>query len=418
MLRFIFVVLLLLSVALPDARAEEELCWKDCLKEAEQNHPDLISAREALNQAKSNRAITRSSALPQISSDLSAKTAKAATGATSDTYTYGLSGKQLLFDGFKTSYNIAAATEDVKSAQYSYDVTSTNIRLDLRTAFVELLKAQELLGITQDIAARRKENLEMVKLRYEAGREHKGSLLNAQANAAQAEFEVAQAKRNIDLTQRQLSRELGRTKFSPIKAKGDLQILSTEQESPDFEHLAEHNPFLLELITKKESARFDLKSARADFFPEVSANASTGRSDAHWPPGDDTWSAGVSLSFPVFEGGSRLAQVSKARAALNQAEADERSGKDGLVFTLVQAWKELQDAIDKVEVEQKFLAAAEERAKITQAQYSIGVISFDDWSIIEDNLVNARKSFLNAKTDALVKEASWIEAKGGTLDYE
>jgi outer membrane protein TolC len=112
-----------------------------------------------------------------------------------------------------------------------------------------------------------------------------------------------------------------------------------------------------------------------------------------------------------------LAEVSKAKAELNQAQADQISKRDIVVFALEQAWKEWQDAIDKVTVEQQFLNAAEERARIAQSQYSTGLVSFDDWSIIEDNLVSAKKSLLTAKADALIAEASWIQAKGGTLNY-
>ncbi len=417
-IKFLTISLLVLSISPGKAGADEILTWEDCVQEAKQNHPDLISAEEELNQAKAAKAIAQSDALPQITGSVSGRTAKASTGATTDTYAYDINGQQLLFDGFKTAHNISSAREDVKSAQYNYDVASSNVRLSLRIAFVKLLKAQSLSSITKDIAKRRRQNVELVGLRYEAGREHKGSLLTAQANLAQAGYEVAQGRRDIDLAQRRMTKELGYTKFTPIKVKGDFEVLYFGRERPEFERLADSNPFLLELIVKKEAARFDLKSAKADFFPQVYANASAGKTDAYWPPRNDVWSAGVSLSLPVFEGGSRIAQVSKARAALNQRQADERSGRDSVILTLEEAWKDLQDTIEKKEVQRKFLEAAEERAKITQAQYSTGLISFDNWTIIEDDLVSAKKSHLDAQADALVAEANWVQAKGGTLDYE
>jgi len=396
--------------------AEEVLTWEDCVNEALKNHPDVISAQEELNQAKANKAITKSSFLPQISTGLSGKTSKTSAKGTTDTYSYDITSRQLLFDGFRTSYDITSAAEDIKSAQYDYEVTLSNVMLRLRSAFVELLKVRELSDITEDITNRRNKNVELVKLRYEVGREHKGSLLTAQANLAQAEFEVAQAKRNSSLAQRWLTKELGRMKLAPIRVKGDLEVKYSDRGKPDFERLSENNPFLQELIARKEAARFGLKSAQADFFPDVYASASAGRTDSYWPPHKEEWSAGVTLSFPIFEGGSRIAEVSKARATLNQAQADERSGRDSVILTLEETWKELQDAIDKVEVQQKFLEAAQERAKITQVQYSTGLISFDNWTIIEDNLVNAKKSFLDTQANALVAEARWIQAKGGILD--
>lgn len=398
--------------------AEEGLTWEDCVKITRQNHPDLVSAEEKLNQAKADKVITTSNLLPQVDSSLSEKTSKSATKDKTDTYSYEVTGKQLLFDSLKTPYDIVRAKEEIKSLQFNYEVTSSNVRLRLRNAFVELLRAQVLLGVTEEIAQRREQNAKLIKLRYEAGREHKGSLLTAEANLAQAEFEVSQAKRNIKLAQRRLNKELGRTKFVPVRVKGDFEIVHSDRNQPEVEDLAERNPFLQELIAQKEAARFGLKSAKADFFPQVYANTSYGKTASAWPPDSEAWSVGASLSLPIFDGGRRRAVVSQSRAKLNQTQADERSGRDSVILTLEETWTELQDAIDKVQVEKKFLEAAEERANITQAQYSSGLITFDNWIIIEDNLVSAKKSFLEAQADALIAEANWVQAKGGTLDYE
>lgn len=409
--------LLFLNAGLINAAAEEILNWQDCISEALKNHPDLASALAKLKQVAIDKAIAQSELLPEITSEISGKTAKTATTET-DTYAYSISGKQLLFDGFKTTHDVSAASQTIKAQEYNYIIASSDIRLSLRTAFAGLLEAQELVSITEEIFQRRKQNNELVRLRYEAGREHKGALLTAEADLAQAELERTQAERNLTLSQRKMIKELGRRQFTPVKVKGDFNIQRVNRERPDFEYLADNTPFLKELVAKKEAARFDLDSAKADFFPQVYLNTSAGKTDSSWPPDNDLWSAGVTLSFPIFEGGSRISEVSKARAVLEQKQAEERSGRDSVILTLEETWTELQDAIDEVLVQEKYLAAVEERARIAGAQYSSGLISFDDWVIIEDNLINARKSFLNARADALVAEATWIQAKGGALDYE
>jgi outer membrane protein TolC len=398
--------------------ADEALTWEGCLQEAKKNHPDLISAEAVVKQAQANRAIATSNILPQVSTEVRQSTAKsAASTKRSDTYSYGVTAQQLLFDGLKTPYDIAAAGKNVKSARYSYTVTSADIRLSLRTAFIELLKTQEFLSIAEDIAVRRKQNADLVQLLYDGGREHRGSLLTAQADLSQAEFDVAQAKRNIILAQRQLTKELGRTVFNPLRVIGDFNIVPTTSNRPNFETLAASTPFLEALAAEKEASKLDLKSAKADFFPQVYANAHVGRSDAYWPPDNDEWSIGVTLTFPLFEGGRRWAEVSKARAVLNQKKADERSQRDSVILTLADTWTTWQNSIDNVAVQKNFLKAAEERAKIAQAQYSNGLISFDNWTIIEDELVRTQKSFLDAQGNAFLAEAQWIQAQGGTLDY-
>jgi outer membrane protein TolC len=396
--------------------AKETLTWEECIQEAKKNHPDLISAEAVVNQTKADKAIVISTMLPQVSTELNQSTLKS-TNNTTHTYSYGITAQQLLFDGLKTPYDIAAAAKNVKSAEYNYKVTSADIRLRLRTAFISLLKAQELLTITKDISVRRKQNADLVKLLYEGGREHRGSLLTAQANLAEAEFEVTQAQRTITVSQRQLSNEVGRTEVTPIQATGNFEDINVNRERPNFEMLADRNSSLEILIAQREAATLSLKSAKAEFFPQVYANAQAGRTDSSWPPGNDEWSVGTTLTLPLFEGGRRWANVSKAKAVLSQAQEDERSTQDSVILALQQTWTNWQDAVDTVAVQKEFLQAAEERAKITRALYANGLITFDNWTIIEDTLVQAQKSYLNARANAFITEAQWIQAQGGTLEY-
>ncbi len=416
-LGFLFVACLLCSVLTIRAVAEDTLTWEDCIKEALKNHPDLISGKEKVKQTEADRDITSSARLPQVTSEINGRRSKAATQTETDTYSYRVTGNQLLFDGFKTASDIGAASETITAQQYNYAVVSSNTRLNLRKAFTSLLRAQELISITEEIAKRRKQNVELVQLRYEAGREHRGALLIAQADLAESVFEVAQAKRNLSVAQRELSKELGRKKLLPMTVEGTFDIKEVNRQEPDFEFLADTTPFLKELIAQKEAARFGLKSAKADYFPQVYLKASFGEVSSDWPPEDDEWSAGLTLSFPIFEGGSRRARVSRSKSQLKQLQADERSGRDVVVLTLAKTWKTLQDATDNVSVQNKFLEAARERAKIASTQYSTGLITFDDWIIIENNLVNAKKAYLDAQANLLVAGAAWVQAKGSTLEY-
>jgi outer membrane protein TolC len=298
-------------------------------------------------------------------------------------------------------------------------VVSSNVRLAIRAAFVELLAAQERLGILEDIAKRRRDNLMLVTLNYGAGKEHIGSLLLAQADLEQAKFEIEEAKRNIYASQTRLIKRLGRMKITPVKVQGDFSIAHPERERPNLDSLAESNPFLKEVISKKDAARFGIKSAKADFFPKVYADASRQRDHIGNPRDNtDNWMFGATFSLPVFDGGLRMAEVSKAKALFSQLEADERGGRDNVIVTLDETWKKFQDAIDEVSVRKSYLHAAEERAKITKTQYSLGLISFDNWIIIEEELVRAKKAFLDIQATVLLREAEWIQAKGGTLDYE
>jgi outer membrane protein TolC len=220
------------------------------------------------------------------------------------------------------------------------------------------------------------------------------------------------------VAERQLTKELGRRIFIPMKADGAFEVKDPCGNMPDLDNIADTNPLLRQLIAKREAAKFGLKSAYADFSPQIYVNGSMGNSGTNPPPDKNEWSIGTSVTFPFFDGGNRFAQVSQAKAVLGQAVDDERSGRDGVIYTLANTWNNLQNAVDKVAVQKEYLEAAIERARISDAEYGIGLLSYDNWIIIENNLVAARKSLVSAEADALIAEANWIQAKGGTLDYD
>ncbi|MFA5271722.1 MAG: TolC family protein [Candidatus Omnitrophota bacterium] len=401
--------------------AEEALSWQDCVKEAAKNHPDLIAAEEVVKQSEAGKKITASTLYPQVSTNLSASTARNDNGITNtvgDAYNYGVEGSQLIFDGTKTVNNVRAASENIKASKEAYRFTSTDVRLRLRTAFINLLKAQESLRISGDIYKIRSKNLGLIMLRYRSGLEHKGALLTAEANLAQAKLGIVASERSVNVARRQLAKEMGKIETISTIAKGDFNIKESLEKKPDLELLAKNNPSLRQLIAQANAAEFGVKSAYADFWPTVSASAGAGKNDSHWSPKSDEWNLGLTLTLPVFEGGLRVAQVEQAKASLGQTKAKEKSTRDSIIFTLEQAWAGLEDTVDNVKVQRELLTATEERSKIAQAQYSIGFISFDNWTIIEDNLVSAKRTLLNAQADALLAEASWVKAKGETLEYE
>ena len=401
-----------------DAYSEELITWEECLRTARQSNPDLISAIEQIKQANRDIGIDLSGILPQIDSEVRGKRVKSNTKKPANTYTYTVSASQLVFDGFKTSSEVSNALKTFNAVCYNYDVVSSDVRLALRSAFTNLMRAEALILITENIFLRRKQNLELVKLRYEGGREHRGAYLTAQADVAQAELDIAEAERSVLLSQRELSKELGLEKMKSMVAEGDFSLSGDYSAKPDIDYLARATPFLKELISKKEAAVYNVNSKEADFFPKLYLDGSFGRTNNEWPPKKNEWSAGVSASLPLFEGGSRVLEVSKAKSELIQAKSEERSGRDSVLVTLERSWKNLKDAVADVSVKNKFLIAAEERAKISRAQYATGLTSFNDWIIIEDNLVKAQKAYLDAEAEMLYAEAYWIQAIGGTLAYD
>ena len=419
-LRYVLFFLVLTAFAVKPclaASAYETLTWEQCLVEAAAHHPDLQSAAQSVLQAEAQHNIVKGGLLPSVSASLGGERSGSNVAAPFGSWSYGLNASQLLFDGAKTCNLVNAASENIKASRYSMAKVSSSTRLALRTAFVQLMTAQKQVVLAAEIAAKRRQNLRLIGLLYQSGTENIGSKSKANADLAESDFEVAQAKRGLEMAQVVLNTELGRESFRPLMVSGQFTASETTRTLPDFDRIVRDNPVYLNQISQKESSRYSLEAARSAFMPNVYISTGVGNSSfTQLPPDRTNFQVGVNVAVPIFQGGTGKATVAKARALLNQLTYDEKSIYFSLMRSLEQAWKNFLDASDNVSVQKKYLDAAGERARIADAQYSSGLVSFNEWTIIEDNLVSAKKSYLNAQSNLLLTEANWVQAKGGTLE--
>ncbi len=421
---------LILAAMPPDrARAAETLTWGQCLSEAASNHPDLRAAAAAVRKAEAQVAVDQGGLYPTVSisgsgnrsgnfTDGGGGSSLASTSSGGNGYWSAVaSASQLLFDGGKTRNTISSDRETAKASQYAADVISSSTRYALRTAFVQLLTAQQQVKLAAEIVEIRRHSLRLIGLLYKSGSENIGSYSKAKADLAQAEFELAQAARGLKVAQAVLCTQLGRRNISVLAVSAPFTATESVGARPDFDQLVRDHPSFRQLAAQSEASRYGLEAARSAFVPKVTLSSSVGNSAfPSIPPERINWLVGFNVSVPIYQGGTGKATVAMARASLNQFAANEESGYLSLLRTLEQSWKNFRDAAENVDVQKLYLAAAAERAKISDAQYSSGLVTFNDWTIIEDNLVSAKKSYLTARSTLLTAEAAWVQAKGGTFE--
>jgi outer membrane protein TolC len=84
-----------------------------------------------------------------------------------------------------------------------------------------------------------------------------------------------------------------------------------------------------------------------------------------------------------------------------------------LRYSLEKDFEGLRGALDALEISKISLAAAEERANITNAKYLNGLTGYDEWYRIENAYIQAQKQLLSSKRSALQAEAAWHKSYGG-----
>ena len=404
------------AVSVTVTLAEGSLTLDDCLSEAAENNPDLAAAVAAVQKATYDYRASYGPLLPQFSANAQSSKNRSPAGnsgggATSDHASYGVSASQSLFTGGKNRAAMDQASANLESVTADLDSARAKLSFDVRKGFADLLFAQEQINLSQQILKRRQENLALLQLRYEGGMENKGALLLMQASERDAEFGVAQAKRNLRVAQRELARALGRRETDQIRVIGKLEAEPPET-SVDLEALAAQTPMHRKTVAQLRSARAGLASAKSQYYPDVSANASASKTGDRWMPDQDEWVLGVTLIFPFFTGGQNIMNVRGARAQIVQAEETLKLTDAQLMFNLEQTLAGYGDAVEQTVVRSAFLRAGEVRAEIARSQYSSGMLSFEDWDRIENDLISSQKDDLSGRLNAVLAEASWEQVQG------
>jgi len=392
------------------------LTWEECVRLATKLNPDLESSREAVINSDAVRMGAYSALYPQIS--LSFGDTRTFTGANlyapsnyATAYTEQIAVSQLIFNGFATKGNIDQARAQLNLAFANLDAQKASTSFQLKSAFAQLLYAQQLIKISRDVIDIRENTARLVRLLYQGGSEDRGAMLLSDANLDQALSDLDQARRTRDLSGIQLATVIGQDLPPPVLAEGELWT-SPLPVTPDFSKLAVETPLYFQRRAEVDASAAGLTIAQSGWYPTITAGATGTRTDSQFPLKNEGWSAGFSVSYPLFEGGQTYFNVKAASASLRQSLDSLRSGTDQAALTLAQMFKGLVDANDNVRIQKELLEATGLRYKIAEADYRNGLMSFQDFDTITDSYVNQQLTLLSSQVNAVIAEANWEEARG------
>jgi outer membrane protein TolC len=391
------------------------LTWDDCVRELIETNPELSAAREAVEKARTDVKGAYGPFLPQVSANASANKSNTEldTGYQDSTaYNANLTASQSLFSGFHDIATLRQYQALFNAAEMTFQTVKSTLSYNLTQAFAKLQYAQDFLKMADLIASRRKENLNLVEMRFNAGRENKGSFLRSKAYFRQAQFDVTQAKRGILTAQQQLAAAMGRSETARLTVTGRWDV-GNIPAPPDYQELAKQTPDYRQAAAKAVAAREGVRIAASGFYPEWSVSGMVGRQDDDSIiPNNEQWSVGTTISWPLFTGGQTYYALRGAQASRRAAEATVVNTANQAIANLEDKFTAWQDAAERTEVQAEFLRAAEVRSEIARGQYQNGLLSFEDWDLIENDLIDKQKAFLTSQRDAVIAKAAWEKAVG------
>lgn len=401
---------IMLLAALP-AAAAGPLPFEEASRTMLSANPQARAAAADLEAARARVAAARAGFFPSVSASASYARSGSQGSEPGDAYSYGFNGTQPLFSP-SVPPALRSAAAGHRAARAAYDRTASRLNFELKSAFADIVNAREALKLSAETLKRRAENLELIRLKYEAGRENKAALLETEAALKTAQWQHERYAKNLRLLERKLNRLLGRQARAEVP-----ELLPPPAEEPP----ADLSPF-----SQKLEAHYSLRAARAAAdtarasadtasgarLPEASADASYRWNGADWPDRTNGWSLGASVRLPLFAGGRLAAGLDSARAALRSAEENLRNASDEVYLNAEDAFLSWREAHAYLGVARSSLDAAEARAWLVRKQYLAGQASYFEWRNVEEQLISEQNQYLSAGRGLAVTYAAFAQALG------
>jgi outer membrane protein TolC len=426
---FFFIALTgsILLIYLPGLGAQETvaLTWDQCVKEAALNNKDILTAEQTVKADEDAHVASLGQFFPQIS--FSAAINRSGPGGLSNAIndfsdsppgtqntSFSLNAKQDIFSGFTDFASVDQSNAQLDLARAQLKQAKAQLSHDLKVDFYTLLYTQQEITLLQSITERDQANADLVQMNFDGGTDNKGSLLQAQVAVEQDKLNVMEAQRELRVAQKNLDQVLGRNPMGDVVVQGEFDTPTLPDSLPNFVELTNQTPAHLEAVDQVRLSESSYVTARGAFLPTLSATASLGQSDG-WNFGDTTqsgWTAGLSLSMPLFTGGKDL-------FTLKSAEESKKGEEDTLQSTdlktesqLESDWASYVNAVDQIKVQEFQVKAAQVQEEIGKTEYLNGLLIFVNWNQLETALTNQQKNELSDQLNVKSTEATWALDQG------
>jgi outer membrane protein len=283
--------------------------------------------------------------------------------------------------------------------------------------FYTLLIAKENQTIAQRAIDAVQSELTETRKRYTAGTVLKSDVLSLEVRLAAAHEADIRAQNASEMARTVLRTLLDLPEASPIEPRIDPERAWPELPASldDLQAQARGNRPEMQIARRQlETRQLELKIAQGEHLPRVDAYVNYGLNERtpEFSSAHDNVTSGVAVEMDLFSGLATNARISKAERRLAEANAQTRKIQLQIGQDVKTAYLEFQEALQRAQVAQAAVAAADEAFRLVTLQHRAGtatVTRFLESEVADDQ---AQTQWMTARYDTLRAEAALQRALG------
>ena len=316
-----------------------------------------------------------------------------------------------------------AARYGLNAADFALERTKQAIRRTATADYFSILQARNLVKVREDTVATLTAHLNDVNAQLRAGTVARADVLASEVELANAQQALTTAKNTYEVAVATLNNVIGLPADTTLTIHDELRYTAYTpalEDCTDYGILYRADGAAAFYAVKQAEA--EVRAAEAGYHPTL--NAAATRSVAGERPfrkdhaSSDTWAAGLSASWNIFDNGVTAAKVRAARAVLQKAEEALAATDEQIRLDVRTAYLNLRAAEQNIQTAEKAVKQAEEDYGIARVRYNAGVGTNLEVMRASDNLTTARMNRATALYTYNTGKADLDNAMGVPVDLD
>lgn len=333
-----------------------------------------------------------------------------------------------IYTGGQLEGAIKAADLAMNANELGLELCKQQVKAATMSAYYQALQAKNQIKVAQDSVNTLTEHLKNVNAQYTVGTVAKSDVLGTQVQMANAEQNLINANNSYDVAIASLNNVMGLPTDTELNLTDSLDYNVYEIPLEECTAYARSNrPDVLMADYQVAIAEAGVQQAKAGYMPKVSAQASKSWAGDSPFGSDETdqrygqnnnWTAGVVLSWDIWDNNVTQSKVNQSKAAVAKAEAAAENTRQSGDLEVRTAYLNLKAAEKSINTTQVAVDKAQEDYKIAQVRYAAGVGTNLDVMDAEEKLAQAQTNYYTALYNYNSSKAALDKAMGIMVDLD
>jgi len=433
-----FIILLIFLPVCAVMAQEKTLSKEEAIALALENNFGVVIAKNNLKIAENNKTILNSGYLPSLTGNAGGSfdqnnqeatfqdgTVRAIDGAETTRYNASLNLNYTLFDGLGRLYDFKRLKEEYGLSKLETRETIETTMLQLYTVYFEVARLTENIKVLENTFSNTEKRLQRSEYSFEYGQANKLDVLNAQVDLVNDSINLMNTRQSVRNTKRDLNLLMNRDITTAFEVDTTITFVNPISLEEFLDKGISNNVSVLQTEANIKINDYAYKSSKSVFLPTIGLTGSYGWNEGNFPATNflassvsTGLSAGLNLSWNLFDGGSGIIQVKNAKIVLDNQEVIKEQIRQEVIRDVQNAKENYLNRLRIFSLQEQNVVTNQNNFERSKEQFQLGSITSIEYRQAQINLLNAQTNKNLAKYDAKLAELQLLQLTGQLLNIE